>query len=201
MQYLIINTSSSECTASVFKVQSGEIYEKKSREKNSHSEMLFEVIDEALSAASLTYEEITDVAAIVGPGSFTGLRASLSAVQGLRLASCAHVHGVSLLELQAYSIYRTSEENDRDILSIVSTIQKEPADKAFYQIFSNSLVPVSDFKFCSKSELPQGLYAAAKNGTDPLVFSAKFVGEYLAHKLQHNLPETPLTPIYSRNYN
>lgn len=200
VKFLLINTAGVECMVSVFKAKSGITYESKSYGKNNHSEMLFAAIDEVLNAATLTYQDITNIAACVGPGSFTGLRASLAAVQGLKLASGVSVHGISLLELQAYFIFRALEKNDMDILSVVHTIQKEPSDRVFYQVFSKSLIPQTDFGFCARSELPQGKYAAAGEADSTAIYSAKFAGEYLVHKLSNALPETPLTPIYSRNY-
>lgn len=200
MKFLLINTSGPECLASVFKVESGEVFDRKSCEKNSHSERLFTLIDEVIDAAKLRYEDITNIAAIVGPGSFTGLRVSLAAVQGLRLASHISVHGVSLLELRAYFIFCNLQQNSRDVMAVIGNMQKEPSDMVFYQIFDKSLVPRSDLKFCPRSEVPVGNYAIGAEVEASAVYDAKFAGEYLVYKIKHGLPETPLSPIYSRHY-
>jgi tRNA threonylcarbamoyladenosine biosynthesis protein TsaB len=51
-----------------------------------------------LAEARLPARELDAVAVIIGPGSFTGLRASIALAQGVGLAAAVPVHGISLTE-------------------------------------------------------------------------------------------------------
>ncbi|MGN0822516.1 MAG: tRNA (adenosine(37)-N6)-threonylcarbamoyltransferase complex dimerization subunit type 1 TsaB, partial [Candidatus Gallimonas sp.] len=51
-----------------------------------HSVLVMDKIDEALSRADLRPAECDFFAAVVGPGSFTGIRIGISTVKGLCLA-------------------------------------------------------------------------------------------------------------------
>ncbi len=63
-----------------------------------HSERLMPAIDHLLRDAGVPPQDIDLYAVSVGPGSFTGLRIGLAAVQGLSLAHNKPVVGVSTLE-------------------------------------------------------------------------------------------------------
>ena len=66
-----------------------------------HSRRLFVEIDEALSRSDRQAAALEGVAVSIGPGSYTGLRISLSAAKGLCLASGAALVTVSTLEAMA----------------------------------------------------------------------------------------------------
>jgi tRNA threonylcarbamoyladenosine biosynthesis protein TsaB len=67
-----------------------------------HSECLLPAIDHLLRLLSLKFEEIDGLAVAVGPGSFTGLRIGIAAVEGLSFATGKPAAGVSALEATAY---------------------------------------------------------------------------------------------------
>ena len=54
---------------------------------NMQAENLFALIDEAFAQSGLSYQDNCHVAITTGPGSFTGIRIGLSAVQGMLLAA------------------------------------------------------------------------------------------------------------------
>jgi tRNA threonylcarbamoyladenosine biosynthesis protein TsaB len=67
-----------------------------------HAESLLPTIDQLLRLLSLTLEEIDGFAVAVGPGSFTGLRIGIAAVEGLSFATGRPAAGVSALEATAF---------------------------------------------------------------------------------------------------
>ena len=67
-----------------------------------HAEILFDRIAALLKRAGLDYADLTRIAVITGPGSFSGLRIGLSAARGLGLALSIPVIGVP--RLQALSL-------------------------------------------------------------------------------------------------
>jgi tRNA threonylcarbamoyladenosine biosynthesis protein TsaB len=67
----------------------------------SHAERLPGELTEFLAVAGLTLRDVDVFAIVAGPGSFTGLRVGLAAVQGLALASGKLVVAVPTLEAMA----------------------------------------------------------------------------------------------------
>ncbi len=67
-----------------------------------HAESLLPTIDHLLRLVSLRLEEIDGFAVAVGPGSFTGLRIGIAAVEGLSFAAGKPAAGVSALEATAF---------------------------------------------------------------------------------------------------
>jgi tRNA threonylcarbamoyl adenosine modification protein YeaZ len=58
----------------------------------------FKMIDEALREATLEREQIECIAVGTGPGSYTGIRAAISVVQGWQLARGTRILGISSVE-------------------------------------------------------------------------------------------------------
>ncbi len=67
-----------------------------------HAESLLPTIDRLLHFLSLRLEDIDSFAVAVGPGSFTGLRIGIAAVEGLSFAAGKPAAGVSALEATAF---------------------------------------------------------------------------------------------------
>jgi tRNA threonylcarbamoyladenosine biosynthesis protein TsaB len=67
-----------------------------------HAESLLPTIDHLLRLLSLRLDEIEGFAVAVGPGSFTGLRIGIAAVEGLSFAAGKPAAGVSALEATAF---------------------------------------------------------------------------------------------------
>jgi tRNA threonylcarbamoyladenosine biosynthesis protein TsaB len=67
-----------------------------------HAESLLPTIDHLLRLLSVELEHIDGFAVAVGPGSFTGLRIGIAAVQGLSFATGKPAAGISALEATAF---------------------------------------------------------------------------------------------------
>ena len=70
------------------------------------AERLFPLIEELLSEAGASWQEITRVGTGIGPGNFTGIRISVSAARGLALSLKIPAIGVSSFDALAYSLPR-----------------------------------------------------------------------------------------------
>jgi tRNA A37 threonylcarbamoyladenosine modification protein TsaB len=68
-----------------------------------HSEALMPCIEQALAGLGIGAESIGAYAAVVGPGSFTGLRIGVSAVKAMAFARGVQTIGVSSLDSLAYN--------------------------------------------------------------------------------------------------
>ena len=96
------------------------------------AERLFPALDELLTAAGVTYADLTRIAVTTGPGSFTGLRIGLSAGRGLGLALNIPVLGIpSLLALSL--VARCTP---------VAVLLDARRDEAYFQLFSGPGIPV-----------------------------------------------------------
>jgi tRNA threonylcarbamoyladenosine biosynthesis protein TsaB len=73
MKILAIETTGKYGSASVIDDE-GRIWSAESREEMNHLKGIISLIDEALAAAGITKNDLTHIAASIGPGSFTGIR-------------------------------------------------------------------------------------------------------------------------------
>ncbi len=103
MRILAIDTSSSVASCAIV---DGEklVCEEILNNKLTHSETLMPMIEAVLRKSELTVSEIDRFAAVIGPGSFTGLRIGISAVKALAHAAGKECVGVSTLEAMAYNL-------------------------------------------------------------------------------------------------
>ncbi len=69
-----------------------------------HSAALAPMLAEAMAEAEIRAEELDGVAVVVGPGSFTGLRASIALAHGVAAACGISVVGVTVAEALAASL-------------------------------------------------------------------------------------------------
>lgn len=67
-------------------------------DENARGEVAGAVLDELLSATSITLEEVKRVLVTLGPGSFTGLRTGIAFCQGLCFSGKRSLYGVSTLQ-------------------------------------------------------------------------------------------------------
>ncbi|WP_341807802.1 tRNA (adenosine(37)-N6)-threonylcarbamoyltransferase complex dimerization subunit type 1 TsaB [Wolbachia endosymbiont (group E) of Neria commutata] len=105
---------------------------------NNHAESFFQILDTLFNKNNYNYDKIDHLAVVVGPGSFTGIRAGVSAAQGISLATNKPLYGVSALEIQAYAISLLYTNNKKNIRAIIKNTQ------GFYtQLFDCNLLPLS----------------------------------------------------------
>ena len=84
----------------------------------SHSVLLMETVNEVLQRADMRLDECDFFAAVVGAGSFTGIRIGISAVKGFALATGKPTLGVTSFDTLAYNAIGGSEK----ILCLVNAL-------------------------------------------------------------------------------
>lgn len=72
-----------------------------SRKQKSHSSLLLPMIDQVLSNANITKQQLSAIAVSKGPGSYTGLRIGTSTAKGLCYALDIPLLGIDTLEAMA----------------------------------------------------------------------------------------------------
>lgn len=93
---LALETSTNICSVA-FMNRAGEVYEKREESRGSHSEKLFLFIDELRQEQGFDIAELDSVIVSEGPGSYTGLRISASAVKGLLFQSDTPLYAANTL--------------------------------------------------------------------------------------------------------
>lgn len=99
---LALETSTNICSV-VLKDASGILHEKRTESKGSHSEQLFLFIDELKEEHHFDIWDLESIIVSEGPGSYTGLRISASAVKGLLFGQKAELYSASTLASFAVS--------------------------------------------------------------------------------------------------
>lgn len=96
---LAIDTAGSRCSACLFDPKAGLVVARADPDiGKGHAERLMDEVAGLLGVAGATYADLTKLAVVVGPGSFTGLRVGVAAVRGLALALGLPAVGVGALE-------------------------------------------------------------------------------------------------------
>jgi tRNA threonylcarbamoyladenosine biosynthesis protein TsaB len=104
---LSLDTSSAGGSAAI--VRDGEIVIERAGDRTRmHGERLPGELMALLDAAKLTLNEVQAYAVSIGPGSFTGLRVGIAAIQGLALAQGKMVTPVSSFEALAFPLLGTN---------------------------------------------------------------------------------------------
>jgi len=105
----------------------------------SHSQAarLFSVMQELLSTANITFQDLDVIATPTGPGSFTGIRVGLATAQGLILSTKATSFAPTTLQNYAFGAWKgKAETEDTDSFLVTLTTKR---DSFYTQAFDNKL--------------------------------------------------------------
>lgn len=133
MNILALDTSGPVCGVAI---ACGETvrYEAAAVNRFTHSVSLMKMVDEAFEHTGLTVRDIDLFAAVVGPGSFTGVRIGVSTVKGLAHGAGKPCVGVDALEALAAGIM--------GIDALLCPIQDARAGQVYGAAFTAGLPPV-----------------------------------------------------------
>ena len=105
MRILVLDGALADCVAAV--VVDGQIAARRSASGGrGQAALLAGMARDVLAGAGVAAAELDGIAVVVGPGSFTGLRAAIALAQGLGAASGRPVVGVSVPEAMAAALLR-----------------------------------------------------------------------------------------------
>lgn len=149
---LAIETSGKLCGAAVY-FNDQDYYSFTSSKKHSHSEKVFELIDDVLKASGVNLAELECIAVSSGPGSFTGLRIGLSAAKGIAYGSSIPVCPVPTFEALAYQLQNYLGEDSEFIIA-----NKINLDELYYSRFfikGNNYIFADNLQVIKNSELQE----------------------------------------------
>ena len=135
MLILALDTALAACSVALW--GEGRILAHKSEDMaRGHSERLIPMVLEVMHEAGVGFAAVTQIAATVGPGSFTGVRIALAAARGLALARHVPLIGVTTLEVVAFAALRDVVAT-RHIAAVIDAGRPD----LFLQIFDAGLAP------------------------------------------------------------
>ncbi len=103
----------------------------------SHTQRLLPMVDEILSAANCSLQDLDAIAYGCGPGSFTGLRICMGVVQGLAFGANLPVIPISTLQAMAQGF---AAENPDNTFPIVVALDAR-MDEIYWGLFSADTIP------------------------------------------------------------
>ena len=140
--------------------------------KLTHSQIILPMCREIMSQANVGFEDIGCIAAAKGPGSYTGLRIGIGAVQGICFANGCKCAGISTLESLAYNFRGLKAE-----LCCVMHARQELVYNANFSIDGYTITRLCDDRIIPAAQLAEelkstsGVYAVGD-------FAEEFCGKY-----------------------
>lgn len=102
---MILTLDSSSKTASVALIDDGKIlYSSFLNDGRTHSQKLMPQVDECFKATGFLPKDIDSFAAVIGPGSFTGLRIGVATIQGIAYSMKKECIALNTLDVLAHNI-------------------------------------------------------------------------------------------------
>ena len=103
MNILALDTSMGVCSAAVLQVTpfAGTQVLREAGMTRGHAEALMPKVEEVLAEARVQPQDLSTIAATLGPGSFTGVRVAIAAARGLALTCDAALYGTDSLTVMA----------------------------------------------------------------------------------------------------
>ncbi|MEQ8523276.1 tRNA (adenosine(37)-N6)-threonylcarbamoyltransferase complex dimerization subunit type 1 TsaB [Gracilimonas sp.] len=93
---LAFETATNICSVS-FQDEEGNVFEKRTERKGSHSELLFLFVRDLMNEQNFKISDLDAVLVSTGPGSYTGLRIAASAVKGMLFGSDIDIYAGNTL--------------------------------------------------------------------------------------------------------
>lgn len=121
MKILALDAVTEACSAALW--IDGETQQRYAVAPREHTRLILPMVDELLHEADLRLTDLDLIAFDQGPGSFTGIRVTMSVLQGLAFAARLPVLGISSLAALAQSAYRV--HGAQQVLSLIDARMNE----------------------------------------------------------------------------
>ncbi len=133
---LAIDTSTGPCSVAVWHNGKITAYVENTKPVVQSAELIG-MIEAALKQSAITYNDLTQIAATTGPGSFTGIRVGLASARGIAFATKRPTVGYTTLEVVAAA---ARKENPGPVLAVLNAGKGE----YYYQPFDASGTPLAE---------------------------------------------------------
>ena len=214
MRILAIEQSTSNCSAVIMR-DGGVVAEQEWENTNLRTQHFFALLPVLFQKAMITPSDIDTYATGLGPGSFSGLRCALSALNGLALPDKKRVFGITSADALAW---QTMQETGAGVIMILGDARRDhiwhvcydrrnnlpqrraavslvAADKLSSILEGHETIATSDWDRIGE-RIRQSAGKGIKIIAERRIPRASTIGELVARKIAMNLPSEPLTPIY-----
>ncbi len=117
MKILGIDTTTKSASCTI--LNDDKYYTKNITNEITHSEKLLPIIHETLKENKLTLDDINIMAAINGPGSFTGIRIGLATIKAFAQVKDIDIFSISSIDLISYVAFKKLNVDKARILSLI----------------------------------------------------------------------------------
>lgn len=118
---LAFETATDVCSVA-FRDREGQVYEKRTEQRGSHSEQLFLFTRELMEEREFSVGELKAVLISEGPGSYTGLRIAASAVKGMLYGGTTPLYAVHTLAAFAAGAIGSGESQPGDETTAIHAV-------------------------------------------------------------------------------
>ena len=164
--------------------------------KSGHSRLLMPTVDEVLKEGGVAVADVDTVAAVVGPGSFTGIRIGVSTITAIAFANDAKRIGVTSFELIAYNCANVTAVVDAGHGNAYCAECKDG------EVISTSFVSADELNDSLFGAKPAGAVEETKSPqnikTAPDCESWKALAGVVRKKIDNGCYQTVLSPYYMR---
>lgn len=117
MKILGIDTTTKSASCTI--LNENRYYTKDITNEITHSEKLLPIIHETLTENKITLDDIDVMAAINGPGSFTGIRIGLATIKAFAQVKNIDIFSISSIDLISYVAFKNLNVDKARILSLI----------------------------------------------------------------------------------
>jgi len=150
MPILALDTASEACSVALC-LDNGDVISRYEYAPRLQTQLLLPMIDELLAQSQLSPQGLTAIAYSRGPGSFTGVRISAAAAQGLAFGWDLPVLAISSLQTLAQGAYRVLQQEQ--VISVFDARMNEIYLGA-YQLQDQLMQPVIEEIVCPPTQTP-----------------------------------------------
>ncbi|MFO8024932.1 tRNA (adenosine(37)-N6)-threonylcarbamoyltransferase complex dimerization subunit type 1 TsaB [Thiohalophilus sp.] len=214
MKILALDAVTEACSAALW--IDGEIQQRYAVAPREHTRLILPMVDELLHTTDLKLTDLDFIAFDQGPGSFTGIRVTMSVLQGLAFAARLPVLGISSLAALAQSAYRI--HGAQQVLSLIDARMNElywgiyrQQDGVMQLQDRESVAPLAAIPFCENCQLIGSGVSACTNELRQAGYSrliedellryprAEYIVELAAASAERAMAVELAEPVYLRN--
>lgn len=129
---------------------SNDYFDRSVDESTDHAKEIFKRIDDVLKLANTSIEELDFLAVGIGPGRFSGLRVSISAIKSISYVLNIPIIAISSLEIIAREIM---EKNDKENVILIEDAGRGNLYIGSYALKNREFIKLSDDRVANINEI------------------------------------------------
>ena len=129
---------------------SSDYFDRSVDESTDHAKEIFRRIDDVLKLANTSIEELDFLAVGIGPGRFSGLRVSISAIKSISYVLNKPIIAISSLEIIAREIM---EKNDKENVILIEDAGRGNLYIGSYALKNHEFIKLSDDRVANINEI------------------------------------------------